>query len=265
MEDETITVEKVTVPAGDTTTDFAFTGSPAIGGFTLKDGEKQSFSVDAEAGPYTLTETDPSPAGYEVTEIRCVNTQTGEITLGDLLTRSVELDTEPGDSQHCTFTNELHGQVVIRKATAPAGDTTNAFGFYGSFGSFALKDGEDKTILDVAPGAYSVSEVDPTSLGYGLSGIRCTDSDPNGTPSTSDLPTHTATLNVDAGETVECTFINSQARHRFRSQNDLAAGGTGFGFDGSFGQFTLDDGELKSFEVSSGRLHHQRGRPGAGL
>ena len=39
VEDETITVEKVTVPAGDTTTYFAFTGSGSIGSFALKDGE----------------------------------------------------------------------------------------------------------------------------------------------------------------------------------------------------------------------------------
>ena len=87
VEDETITVEKVTVPAGDTTTSFDFTGSGSIGGFALKDGEKQSFSVDAGAGPYTLTESDPSGAGYEVTDIRCVNTQTGAVTLGDVGTR----------------------------------------------------------------------------------------------------------------------------------------------------------------------------------
>ena len=264
VEDDTITVEKVTVPAGDTSTAFAFTGSGSIGTFALLDGEKQSFSVDAEAGPYILTEEDPSGSGYEVTEIECVNSQTGEITLGDPLTRTVALDTQPGESQHCTFTNELHGQVVIRKATAPAGDTTNEFGFYGSFGSFALKDGEEKTILDVAPGTYSVSEVDPTSLGYGLTGISCTDSDPGGTPSTSDLPTHTASINVDAGETVECTFINSKPDTVSVRKTTFPTGGTGFGFDGSFGQFTLNDGELKSFEVSSGNYTISEDDPAPG-
>ncbi len=254
VEDETITVEKVTVPAGDTTTSFAFSGSGSIGDFALKDGESQSFSVDAEAGPYILTEDDPSGAGYEVTEIRCVNTLTGEISLGDLDTRSVALNTQPGESQHCTFTNERHGQVVIRKATAPAGDTTNSFGFYGSFPSFSLKDGQNQTFLDVAPGTYSVSELDPSSLDpeYGLKGIRCTDSDPNGTPSSSNLETHTASINLDAGETVDCTFINSEPDTVSIRKSTFPAGGTGFGFDGSFGQFTLDDGQLKSFEVSSG-------------
>ncbi len=253
VEDETITVEKVTVPAGDTTTDFAFTGSPAIGGFTLKDGETQSFSVDAGAGPYTLTETDPSGDGYEVTEIRCVNTETGDITLGDVDTRTVALDTQPGESQYCTFTNERHGQIVIRKATAPANAPNNAeFGFYGSFNTFSLKDGQEETFLDVTPGTYSVSEVDPSGLGFGLSGISCTDSDPSGTPSTGDLPTHTATINLDAGETVECTFTNSLPNTVSVFKTTIPPGGEGFGFGGNFGSFTLDDGDLRSFNVSPG-------------
>ena len=142
-----------------------------------------------------------------MTEIRCVNTQTGDITLGDPFTRSVELDTQPGDSQHCTFTNERHGQIVIRKATTPGGGS--GFGFYGTLGSFTLDDGQEETFLDVTPGTYSVSEVDPTSLGYWVSSISCSDGDPNGTSSSVDQPTHTATINVDAGETVECTFTNS--------------------------------------------------------
>ena len=245
VKDETITVEKVTVPAGDTATDFAFTGSGSIGGFALKDGKQKTFTVDPNAGPFTLTESDPSGAGYGVTEIRCVNSKTGAVTLGDPGARSVDLDTQPGESQHCTFTNERHGQVVIRKATAPGGGS--GFGFYGSFGSFSLDDGQAETVLDVVPGAYSVSEADPGSLGYGLSGIKCSDSDPNGTASTSDLATHTASINVDAGETVSCTFTNSQLDTVSVFKVTLPSGGTGFDFGGTFGPFTLDDDQLTTF------------------
>ena len=167
------------------------------------------------------------------------------MTLGDPGTRSVDLDTQPGESQHCTFTNERHGQVVIRKATAPGGGS--GFGFYGGFGSFSLDDGQAETFLDVIPGAYSVSEADPGSLGYGLSGIKCSDSDPNGTASTSDLATHTASINVDAGETVECTFTNSQLDTVSIFKVTLPSGGTGFDFGGTFGPFTLDDDQLTTF------------------
>ena len=242
---DTITVEKVTLPTGDATTAFDFTGSGSIGGFALKDGEQQTFTVDPNAGPFTLIESDPSGAGYGVTEIRCVNTQTGGVTLGDPDTRSVELDTQPGESQHCTFTNQRHGQVVIRKATAPGGGS--GFGFYGGFGSFSLDDGKAETILDVTPGAYSVSEADPSGLGYGLSGIKCSDSDPNGTASTGNLATHTASINVDAGETVTCTFTNSQLDTVSVFKVTLPPGGTGFDFGGTFGPFTLDDGQLTTF------------------
>ncbi len=167
------------------------------------------------------------------------------MTLGDLGARSVDLDTQPGESQHCTFTNERHGQVVIRKATAPGGGS--GFDFYGSFGSFSLNDGQAETILDVTPGVYSVSEVDPAGLGYGLSGIKCSDSDPNGTASTSDLATHTASINVEAGETVTCTFTNSQLNTVSVFKVTLPPGGTGFDFGGSFGSFSLDDDQLTTF------------------
>ena len=121
--------------------------------------------MDAGAGPYTLTEDDPSGDGYEVTEIRCVNTQTGDMTLGDLGTRSVVLDTQPGESHHCTFTNELHGQVVIRKATAPAGDTPVRL--LRQFRLLLLWRMGRQDLRRCGPGAYSVSEADPASLATG--------------------------------------------------------------------------------------------------
>ncbi len=223
-------------------------------------GSSRSFTVDPNAGPFTLTESDPSGAGYGVTEIRCVNTQTGAVTLGDVGARSVLLNTQPGESQHCTFTNERHGQVVIRKATAPAGDTTNAFDFYGSFGSFSLKDGEDQTFLDVTPGVYSVSEVDPSGLDYRLSGLTCTDSDPNGTPSTGDLVTHTASINVDAGETVECTFTNAENDTVLVQKFTDPADGTGFNFTSTFSSpndsFSLDDLDIQTVTgVAAGQTY----------
>ena len=111
-----------------------------------------------------------------------------------------------------------------------------------------LKDGQEQTFLDVAPGAYSVSEVDPSSLGYGLSGISCTDSDPNGTPSSGDLPTHTATINVDAGETVDLYLHQQPTRHRLHlAKRPCRLAVPALALTAALVQFTLDDGELKSF------------------
>ena len=149
---------------------------------------------------------------------------------------------------------------MIRKATAPAGDTTNAFDFYGSFGSFSLKDGEDQTFLDVTPGVYSVSEVDPSGLDYRLSGLTCTDSDPNGTPSTGDLVTHSASINVDAGETVECTFTNAENDTVLVQKFTDPADGTGFNFTSTFSSpndsFSLDDLDIQTVTgVAAGQTY----------
>ena len=41
-----------------------------------------------------------------------------------------------------------------------------------------------------------------------LTGLTCTDSDANGVPSTGDVASSTATINLDPGETVRCTYTN---------------------------------------------------------
>ena len=55
-------------------------------------------------------------------------------------------------------------------------------------------------------GAYSVTEQTPP--GDTLTGLTCTDSDANGVPSTGDVASSTATINLDPGETVRCTYTN---------------------------------------------------------
>jgi len=98
------------------------------------------------------------------------------------------------------------GTIIIRKATSPTGGT--GFGFTSNVPgttSFTLNDGENRTINSVVPGSYTVSENAPS--GYSLTGLSCTDPTNN---STVNVGTRTATINVAAGETVDCTFTNTQ-------------------------------------------------------
>jgi len=64
------------------------------------------------------------------------------------------------------------------------------------------------TFNDLIPGSYTVTEIDPGSLGYSLTNLVCVDSDGQGIPSTVDLNSRTATINLDPGETVTVTFTN---------------------------------------------------------
>ncbi len=100
---------------------------------------------------------------------------------------------------------QLPGTIIINKTTTPAGGTS--FGFTDDIAapnSFTLNDGQSKTFLNVFPGSYTVTENDPT-LAYDLTGLTCDDNN-----SIANIGTRTATINVEAGETVTCTFSNTK-------------------------------------------------------
>jgi len=95
------------------------------------------------------------------------------------------------------------GTIHIVKSTSPAGGT--GFGFAdnvpGSSGSFSLNDGATHTFSAVTPGTYTITEALPS--GYTLTDVVCSDADSSGNPFS-----RTATVALQAGETVTCTFHN---------------------------------------------------------
>jgi hypothetical protein len=104
------------------------------------------------------------------------------------------------------------GTIVIVKVTDPAGGT--GFGFTDNIAapnSFSLYDGGRKTFSGVFTDSYTVIEEDPgvTPGGFALSGLTCTDPDGG---SSVDLGARKATIDLDVGETVTCTFTNKPPR-----------------------------------------------------
>lgn len=97
------------------------------------------------------------------------------------------------------------GTVVIRKATAPAGGAGFTFtqNITGS-GAFTLNDGGEEPFANVAAGTYTVTENVPP--GWSLSDVTCGDNDSTGNPFAG-----SATVRLQAGETVVCTFTNLQS------------------------------------------------------
>ena len=93
------------------------------------------------------------------------------------------------------------GTVIITKATAPSGGT--GFGFTESItsGTFTLNDGGSQTFTSVAEGTYTVTE--DAVAGSSVGDISCDD-----TNSTGDLASRSATIRLEGGETVRCTFRN---------------------------------------------------------
>ena len=240
-EDDTITVEKVTVPP--TSDSFGFGGT--LGAFDVAAGTVKGFT-NQSPGPYTISEDDPAPAGYALTDISCVDSATGQVFPGDLTSRSVDLNLTPGERVHCTFTNTQLGTVIIKKATAPGGGS--GFSFGGDLGDFSLDDGGSKVVANLMPGSYAVSENDPSASSYELSGLSCADSVKGGKRSSGDVGSRTASINLDPGETVTCTFTNSEDDTITVEKVTIPASSDSFGFDGgSLGAFSVAGGSVKDF------------------
>jgi len=106
------------------------------------------------------------------------------------------------------FVTPTTGTIIITKKTTPAGGA--GFGFTdnvpGSTGSFTLNDGASKTFLNVPAGTYTIAENDPAASGYSLTSVVCGDADSDGNPFN-----RTATVRLQGGESVHCTFANLQS------------------------------------------------------
>ncbi|MEZ4519553.1 MAG: SdrD B-like domain-containing protein, partial [Chloroflexota bacterium] len=122
---------------------------------------------------------------------------------GQSICRNVELIA--GQISQTTFGNVAAASLIVAKETQPVGATgpfmfTSAVvGLNGGIG-----DGEQLS-ASVFPGSYTVTEAEPGDE-FELTAVVCDDAD-----STGDLVTHSATFQADAGETVVCTFTNTQA------------------------------------------------------
>jgi uncharacterized repeat protein (TIGR01451 family) len=95
------------------------------------------------------------------------------------------------------------GTIRIRKTSVPSGGTGFAFDsdIATAPGAFTLDDGQEEEFLDVPAGSYTVTETVPA--GYDLTDVSCSDADSVGNPFEA-----AATVNLEGGETVVCTFTN---------------------------------------------------------
>ncbi len=246
----TITVEKVTIPSDSTEFKFSVDGGSLAGAVTeppLADGE--SFTVEKlQPGAYNADETDANSSGYALTDISC----SSSLGAADVTVNSTDVDIQlrPSEDATCTFTNTKMGKVIIKKVTQgqaqldPFGSFNYTSDVDGNFSLTTTAAGEggsdDITFNDVMPGQYTVVETG-IPLGFGLESLSCNDSDAGGTASSTNLQTATATINVDPGETVECTYTNlREAAPGIVKIRKLSIGGAGqFNYTGELGPFPL--------------------------
>ena len=202
------------------------------------------------AGTYTVTET--AVPGWETT-IECTNNGTG----GDTITTPgvATIDLEPGTTVTCTYTNtDVRGSIVIVKDAVD--NNAQDFDFEASW--FDVADAPDFTLDDDAgavgqntvltntttfdnliAGTYTVTE---TAVPGWETTIECTN---NGTGGDTITTPGVATIDLEPGTTVTCTYTNTDVRGSIvivkdavnNNAQDFAFTTTGTGLS----DFSLDD------------------------
>ena len=182
-------------------------------------------SIGESAGAQT-TLTD-----YQATA-RCVETRSGSSwTPG----ADGVVYVDAGEAVVCTFTNVRLGALTVVKEVS--GSATADWNFAGSLGAFTLPaNGGQRTFAGLAPGSYSVAEQMPAGWGLGL--LTCVDPTFN---SQTSLATATATINLEPGETVICTFSNVANAGTITIVKQVNGVATApWFFDGALGAFSVD-------------------------
>jgi Ca2+-binding RTX toxin-like protein len=204
----TIIVYQDTVPDGPQ--DFRFNGAGA------------EFVLDDDAMPdrpsqYTISDVAPgfhaivqdAVAGWVLDSVSCIDPDGGTVSTAG----GVNVDLDAGETVSCTFSDTLgRGDVVLHLDTVP--DASPAVQFTADWGSFTLNDDggdadgmwPDMTVEGLLAGTYQLVEGYTEGLAY--RGIAC--DDPDGGTTVEDVGA-IVTLDVDPGETIECTFTNDVA------------------------------------------------------
>ena len=215
-------VIKVTDPASDPQDfDFDLTGTgvgtdldldtdPASAGTP----SEQTFPLDAsQLGAKTVTES--VTPGWTLTDLEC--TGGGANTSTDETARKATVGVDAGETVVCTYTNTKDASLKVTKITAPAEDPQDF--------DFDLTGAAVPTDLDLDTdpasagtpstetfeigagqlGAYTVTE--SQAAGWTLTLLQCTGA---GDDSSTSTPDRKATLDIDAGENVECVFTNTK-------------------------------------------------------
>jgi uncharacterized repeat protein (TIGR01451 family) len=196
-----VTVNKVTDPAGDTTAfPVAISGTGTVTGDTagtVSTSTPKTWSVSE--GSYSVSETS-LPAGWTMTSNTC--------TPQNLTILVTDSSTEASLQKTCTITNTKLAKLRIVKDALPNDPQDFAFTTTGTgLSAFSLDDDSDGTLSNsqefvyLAPGTYAVTET-PTD-GWSLTGLSC---------DTNNFTANGAQVSVQlaAGQVTTCTYTNTK-------------------------------------------------------
>ncbi len=199
---------KVTEPAGleDGWVMTLSNGSDINIDLTTADGDPGAFEDFLD--PILFTTFQLPEGSYTITETYKDGWENATSSSGNGCAFSVNYPADYGQVFDCQYTNKQKGTIITNKVTVPSGGTGFDFNGDGGIGMFSLNDGGQHIDPNMPSGQYNIGEDDPTP-DYDLIDIECQDDDPGGTASDdSDVAGRNAVVNLDPGETVECTFTN---------------------------------------------------------
>jgi hypothetical protein len=169
--------------------------------FTLTDDGVQDYEDTVLFGTgYTVVEDD-IPEGWEFFSLDCSASEnvTPSIT-GATVTFDIDSDSDVLD---CTYTNQTRGTIIVEKETvtgAGSFDFTSATLDPASWTLTTTEPGEagvdSLEFSDLAPGTYDADETVPAN--WNLDSATCDDGSP------------IDAIDLSAGETVTCRFVNEQ-------------------------------------------------------
>jgi plastocyanin len=205
--DATVTVVKDAQP--NDAQDFAFTTTGSqLSGFSLDDdadptlSNTKVFTISGTSfGQKTITES--AVAGWSLTSLSCSE---GTTSLG---TRTATLQVDSGDAITCTFTNKKDATVTVVKDAQP--DSAQDFGFTttgSQLSGFSLDDDADPTlsntkVFTISGTGFGQKTITESAVaGWSLMTLSCSEG-------TTSVGTRTATVQVDPGDDIACTFTNA--------------------------------------------------------
>jgi uncharacterized repeat protein (TIGR01451 family) len=254
----TITIIKNAIP--DDAQDFTFstTGS-GLSGFSLDDDANATLSntqtfQNVLAGSYSVTEA--AVAGWDFTSLECIGAG-GSSGTPDGATASITMTA--GGSVTCTYTNTKRGSITIVKDAVP--NDAQDFSYSGDLGAFALDDDANASLSNstsfsnLVPGTYHVTEA--ATAGWDLTGLACNDGDGGTT-----IEGATASIDLDPGQSITCTYVNSKPSIQIVKTAGSAADGAEFVTEGGNVTYTYVVTNTGPVALSGITVRDDNGTPG---
>lgn len=204
---------------------------------------ERSFA-DLNPGAVQISITETVPPEFALTSLQCTSA-TGQSVFNTANATSTITKLDAGDVVTCTYTNTRRtGTVIINKTTVDGDGTFDFSSTINEIGDFQLTTAgntQTTTFNNVPTGTFSVTEADPTGVGFDFTGLQCTD--PSGGTTTNGP---TANIDLEEGETVECTYTNT-AVSRFGT---VIINKTTIGGDGTF-SFSSTNNAVGDFPLTT--------------